>query len=87
MEKKINNFKDLDKVIKDPQVLSMKNYKDMDISKLSQEDFITYIFSKMMMETINLVDMSVSNDRVWKRVKFEIMKIFHDNYKEIEERK
>ena len=87
MEKKINNFKDLDKVIKDPQVLSMKNDKDMDISKLSQEDFITYIFSKMMMETINLVDMSVSNDRVWKRVKFEIMKIFHDNYKEIEERK
>jgi len=63
--------------------LSMTNFKNsltgelVDPATLNDEEYIDYVLSGLLKETIELLEMAVPGDRVFARSKFQIMSIFH----------
>jgi hypothetical protein len=71
--------------------LSMSNFKDaqgnlVDPSTLSDEDKLDFYQANLLKNVIQVLEMSVSNERVFSRSKFEIMKYFHETQELIHSR-
>ena len=68
---------------KNKNPLSMSNFKNsitgefVDPSTLSGSDKIDYYLSTLLKKVIETLEMSVTNDRVFNRSKFQIMADFH----------
>jgi hypothetical protein len=63
--------------------LSMSNFKDaqgnlVDPSSLNDEDKLDFYLAIGMKNIIELLEASVFSDRVFSRMKFNVMQIFHD---------
>jgi hypothetical protein len=62
--------------------LSMANFKNernelVDPATLDDVDFIDYVLTVLMKETIEVLEMAVQNDRIFGRSKYEVMAAFH----------
>lgn len=61
----------------------MANFKNernelVDPATLSKEDKLDFYLSILMKRVIETMEMAITNDRVFSRSKFEIMKNFHE---------
>lgn len=50
-----------------------------DTNALSEDDFIDFVFAKMMQEVIQRLEASIQNDRIFSRTKYDVMAIFHNH--------
>jgi len=63
--------------------LSMSNFKDaqgnlVDPSTLSGPERLDYEMALLLKKTIETLEMSIQNERVFSRAKFQIMSNFHE---------
>jgi|GEM_PF-6247652 len=73
---------------KKKNVLSITTYKDaqgnlIDPTTLSEEEKTAYHMAVLLNNVIQVLEMAVSNDRIFTRSKFEIMKKFHSALEDI----
>ena len=72
--------------------LSMANFKNdrneiVDPSTLCNTDFIDFVLTTLMKETIEVLEMAVQNDRIFGRSKYEVMAAFHSAQSKLHSRK
>lgn len=71
------------------QALSMSSFKRPDgrsfktADEMSKEEKYAFALAKLMKTTIEKLEMSIPNDRIFNRTKYEIMSAFHDCHEEI----
>lgn len=53
--------------------LSINRFKDLDITKLTKEEFIDFALAKLMNVIIQKLEVAIFNDRVFSRAKYDVM--------------
>ena len=69
----------------------MSNFKDtqgnlIDPLTLSDEDKLDFYQANLLKNVIQVLEMSIVNDRIFSRSKFEVMKYFHETQELIHSR-
>lgn len=65
------------------EVLSINRFKDpngdlVDPTTLPNKDFNAFHTAKLMKSVIEVLEVSIHNDRIFNRAKFDVMAKFHD---------
>ena len=68
----------------DSQSLSMNRFKAPNgdlkpIMEMSAEEKIDFVLAIAMKQVIEVLEVSISQDRIFNRAKFSVMKIFHES--------
>jgi len=56
--------------------LSLNRFKDRDTSALNEDDYLDFIFAKLMSDVIQSLEVSIQNDRAFSRARFNVMQSF-----------
>ena len=63
--------------------LSWSRFRNVNLEDLTAEEYADFVFSHMMNQIIERLESAVPNDRVFKRLKYDVMAIIHSSRAEL----